>query len=205
VICRVACAASSRVLLRCENIRSHSTAAGMALRVVVIELFELYVSFSRPEEPCPLRAPNSSSVSISPRLNLVPNERSIASLPDTGVSIQFVPFTLARSSSGALSLNGAVGLAHSPGQNLRGAKCPHQGRGSHESLIRATIAFGPSLLSVLTIPQAPTPALLSPTSSTPKGAVFEGWARPLPQFSRFPPVQSGDGSHSPASRTLFSI
>jgi hypothetical protein len=54
----------------------------------------------------------------------VPNERSIASLPDTRVSIQFVPFTLARNSSGALSLNGAVGLAHSPGQNLRGQSAP---------------------------------------------------------------------------------
>ena len=177
----------------------------MGLRLLLSNSSECISLSSRHEEPRSLRAPNSSSVSISPRLNLVPNERSIASLPDTRVSIQFVPFTLARSSSGALSLNGAVGLAHSPGQNLRGQKCPHQGRGSHQSLIRATIAFGPSLLSVLTIPQAPTPALLSPTSSTPKGAVFEGWARPLPQFSRFPPVQSGDGSHSPASRPLFSI
>src|ERR1700746_2615709 len=86
-----------------------------------------------------------------------------------------------------------------------GGKVPPPRQRAHQSLIRATIAFGPSLLSVLTIPQAPTPALLSPTSSTPKGAVFEGWARPLPQFSRFPPVQSGDGSHSPASRPLFSI
>ena len=147
----------------------------------------------------------SSSFSISPRLNLVPNERSIASLPDTRVSIQFVPFTLARSSSGGAfaKWGGWTGAQSRP--KPQGAKCPHQGRGSHQSLIRATIAFGPSLLSVLTIPQAPTPALLSPTSSTPKGAVFEGWARPLPQFSRFPPVQSGDGSHSPASRPLFSI
>jgi hypothetical protein len=66
---------------------------------------------------------------ISPRLNSVPNERSIASLPDTRVSIQFVPFTLARTSSGALSLNGAVGLAHSPGQNLRGQSAPTKAEG----------------------------------------------------------------------------
>src|ERR1700751_1463430 len=101
----------------------------MGLRLLLSNSSECISLSSRHEEPRSLRAPNSSSVSISPRLNLVPNERSIASLPDTRVSIQFVPFTLARSSSGALSLNGAVGLAHSPGQNLRGQSPPTKAEG----------------------------------------------------------------------------
>jgi hypothetical protein len=55
---------------------------------------------------------------------LVPNERSIAPGPYTGVSIQSTLSPWAGCSSGALSLHGAVGLAHSPGQNLKGQGAP---------------------------------------------------------------------------------
>ena len=54
----------------------------------------------------------------------VPNQRSIAPHPYAGVSIQSTLSPWAGCSSGALSLHGAVGLAHSPGRNLKGQSAP---------------------------------------------------------------------------------
>jgi hypothetical protein len=68
----------------------------------------------------------------------VPNQRSIAPHPYTGVRIQSTLSPWAGCSSGALSLNGAVGLAHSPGQNLKGQGAPTKASGA--------LPFRPSLL-----------------------------------------------------------